>query len=168
MKGSIIRIGQIIKIPGASGSAYVSEKGTKGVRNTSSSAKAISKSTTRYKVKKGDTLQKIANRYSIQVSTLMVANNKNNASNLKAGEILQIPQSGAVLLSSNEHSESIRGCLTGKRLTMVPGPEIYSSEIITIEDKTIPITNKKYAKIIINILIAPKFCTTLSMVNPTL
>ncbi|MGH7802621.1 MAG: LysM peptidoglycan-binding domain-containing protein [Thermodesulfobacteriota bacterium] len=101
MKGSIIRIGQMIKIPGASGSAYVSEKGTKGVRNTSSSAKAISKSTTRYKVKKGDTLQKIANRYGVQVSTLMVANNKKTASNLKAGEILQIPQNGTVLLSSN-------------------------------------------------------------------
>ena len=101
MKGSIIRIGQILKIPGASGSAYVRGKGTKGVRNTSSSAKAISKSTTRYKVKKGDTLQKIANRYGVELSSLMVANNKNTASNLKAGEILQIPQNGTVLLSSN-------------------------------------------------------------------
>ena len=45
----------------------------------------------KYRVKKGDTLQKIAAHYGIKVPALMAANGITDAAALKVGQVLTIP-----------------------------------------------------------------------------
>ncbi len=106
MRGTTVRIGQVLRIPGARGSAYVRDNNTNSTVKKGGSVKNVTKATTRYRVKKGDTIQKIANRFGVQVSSLMKVNNKSKPGNLRAGEFLTIPGSSAVALSSRRNKAS--------------------------------------------------------------
>ena len=79
MRGSLIKPGQVLMIPGASGRYY----------DTPSGGAAITKTTT-YRVKPGDTLGAIASRYNVSVSTIKSAN-RLKGSTIMAGQELTIP-----------------------------------------------------------------------------
>lgn len=114
MRGSLIRPGQVLTIPGASGRYY----------DTPSGGTAITK-TTAYRVKPGDTLGAIASRYNVSVSTIKKAN-RLRGSTIMAGQELTIPYiagSGTVYADSassgsSASSSSSRGAT---KYTVRPG-----------------------------------------------
>ena len=105
MRGSLIRPGQVLMIPGASGRYY----------DTPSGGSAITKTTT-YRVKPGDTLGVIASRYNVSVSTIKSAN-RLKGSTIMAGQELTIPYisgsstayAASTSSSSSASSSSSRG-----------------------------------------------------------
>lgn len=80
MRGSLIKPGQVLTIPGASGRYYDTPSG---------GSTALTKTTT-YRVKPGDTLGAIASRYNVGVSTIKSAN-RLKGSTIMAGQELTIP-----------------------------------------------------------------------------
>ncbi len=80
LKGSKIRIGQVLKIPSVS-SRYASRSRSKKSRSRT------------YVVKRGDTLWEIARRYNVSVSRLRRVN-KLSSNCLFIGQVLTIPRSG--------------------------------------------------------------------------
>ncbi|MEX0998977.1 MAG: LysM peptidoglycan-binding domain-containing protein, partial [Thermodesulfobacteriota bacterium] len=78
ISGSTIRVGQTLTIPGSNGS-YSSS-------NTSSSNGSSSK----YKIKSGDTLGGIAEKHGVRLASLKSANNISGSS-IKIGQTLAIP-----------------------------------------------------------------------------
>ena len=80
MRGSLIKPGQVLTIPGASGRYY---------DTPSYGSTALTKTTT-YRVKPGDTLGVIASRYNVSVSTIKSAN-RLKGSTIMAGQELTIP-----------------------------------------------------------------------------
>ena len=79
MKGSLIKTGQTLTIPGASGRYYGD---TKSAGKTTKIAK--------YKVKPGDTLGGIAGKHGVSVTTIRKANGIKGSS-IRAGQTLKIP-----------------------------------------------------------------------------
>ena len=59
-----------------------------------------------YKVKSGDTLTGVAQRYNIDLSDLATANNLKTNSNLILGRTITIPASGSVLAASSSNNQS--------------------------------------------------------------
>jgi LysM repeat protein len=106
MKKSTVRAGQVLKIPRYSTVAYTSDYTQKSLPKKSGSVNGATKTTTRYRVAKGDTMQKISNQFGVQVASLMKANNKSSPRNLKVGEVLLIPQNRAIVASSNGNKKS--------------------------------------------------------------
>ncbi len=84
IKGSIIRIGQVLTIPGKSTGTYVSSGTSYGKTNTRTS------SSSQYRVKNGDTLGGIAARYGTSVSSIQKANGI-KGSTIRTGQVLTIP-----------------------------------------------------------------------------
>lgn len=80
IKGSLIKTGQVIIIPGASGRYYDDDLSPKKTTRI-----------TKYKVKSGDTLGGIAGRHRVSVTTIKKANGIKGA-NIRAGQTLKIPQ----------------------------------------------------------------------------
>ncbi|MEM7008401.1 MAG: LysM peptidoglycan-binding domain-containing protein [Thermodesulfobacteriota bacterium] len=80
IKGSLIRTGDVLTIPGASGRYYGDDTSAKKTTRT-----------VKYKVKSGDTLGGIAGRHRVSVSTIRRANGI-KGSNIRAGQTLKIPQ----------------------------------------------------------------------------
>lgn len=80
IKGSLIRSGQVITIPGASGRYYGDDTSAK---KTTQIAK--------YKVRSGDTLGGIAAKHRVSITTIRRANGI-KGSNIRAGQTLKIPQ----------------------------------------------------------------------------
>ena len=79
IKGSLIRTGQVITIPGASGRYYADD----------TSAKKSTK-IAKYKVKSGDTLGGIAAKHRVSITTIKRANGI-KGSNIRTGQTLSIP-----------------------------------------------------------------------------
>ncbi len=79
IKGSLIKTGQVLTIPGASGRYYGDDT---SARKTTKIAK--------YKVKSGDTLGGIASRHGVSITTIRRANGI-KGSNIRAGQTLKIP-----------------------------------------------------------------------------
>lgn len=90
IRGSIIRTGQTLSIPGGSGVSYVR-----------------SGSAVKYKVRSGDTLTEIAARYRSSVSAIKSANNI-RGSNIVIGKLLTIPGGSASSKSSAGSTVSYR------------------------------------------------------------
>lgn len=63
----------------------------------------------RYKIKKGDTPAKIANRYNISVEKLISANKNLNPKNLKIGSVILIPVSKEIKSAKSKVSEDKKG-----------------------------------------------------------
>jgi len=94
IKGSLIRTGQVITIPGASGRYYADD----------TSAKKSTK-VAKYKVKSGDTLGGIAVKQGVRLSSLKSANNI-KGSTIRMGQVLTIPGSNGSYTSSNSSSNN--------------------------------------------------------------
>ncbi len=96
MKGSLIKTGQTLTIPGASGRYY-------GDTSTAGKTTKIAK----YKVKPGDTLGGIAGKHGVSVTTIRRANGI-KGSNIRAGQTLKIPHitSSAQAKSSSSSTKS--------------------------------------------------------------
>ncbi|MGB2786134.1 LysM peptidoglycan-binding domain-containing protein [Psychrobacter sp.] len=82
--------GQIIKVPVS-----------KGLVDRQLNDKTVS-----YKVKSGDTLTGVAQRYNIGLSDLATANNLKTNSNLILGRTITIPASGSVVATSSSNNQS--------------------------------------------------------------
>ncbi|MDR2741906.1 MAG: M23 family metallopeptidase [Treponema sp.] len=81
----IIRTGQRIRIPGTSGEV------SRGTVSASSQGQTL----VDHRVTRGETLYGIARQYGISLQTLLGANNLSENYNLKAGDLLHIPQAGS-------------------------------------------------------------------------
>jgi len=93
IKGSTIRKGQVLSIPGSS---------------TSTSSKAAPKKSappSKYTVKSGDTLGSIAQRHGVRLASLKSANNM-NGSNIRSGQVLVIPNGNYSSTSSSSKSSN--------------------------------------------------------------
>jgi murein DD-endopeptidase MepM/ murein hydrolase activator NlpD len=84
---SIIRTGQRIRIPGTSGEV---PQGTVSVSVPSRGQTLVD-----HRVTRGETLYGIARQYGISLQTLLETNNLSENYNLKAGDLLYIPQAGS-------------------------------------------------------------------------
>ena len=96
IKGSLIKSGQTLTIPGASGRYY-------GDNSSAGKTTKIAK----YKVRPGDTLGGIAGRHGVSVTTIRRANGI-KGSNIRAGQTLKIPHitSSAQAKSSSKSTKS--------------------------------------------------------------
>ena len=94
IKGSTIRKGQTLTIPGSNSSYSTSS------RSTSNSSKSVN-----YKVKRGDTLGVIAQRHGVRATTIRNANNI-KGSTIRVGQILTIPGAKGSYASSNNSSSN--------------------------------------------------------------
>ncbi|MDR2079796.1 MAG: LysM peptidoglycan-binding domain-containing protein [Treponema sp.] len=81
----IIRIGQRIRIPGTSGEV------SRGTVSAASQEQTL----VDHRVIRGETLYGIARQYGVSLQTLLGANNLSENYNLKAGDLLHIPQAGS-------------------------------------------------------------------------
>jgi murein DD-endopeptidase MepM/ murein hydrolase activator NlpD len=84
----IIRAGQRIRIPGTSGEV---SQGTISASSVLSPGQPM----TDHRVIRGETLYGIARQYGLSLQTLLSANNLSENYNLKAGDLLRIPQTGS-------------------------------------------------------------------------
>jgi murein DD-endopeptidase MepM/ murein hydrolase activator NlpD len=84
----IIRAGQRIRIPGTSGEV---SQGTVPASSVSSQGQIL----VDHRVIRGETLYGIARQYGVSLQTLLNANNLSENYNLKAGDLLYIPQAGS-------------------------------------------------------------------------
>lgn len=117
-----IQIGQIILVPPPGTAVHISEATRKAAtkpRNTKSSSTTTAKSVEstkisdgHYIVKPGDSVSRIAARYSVKRSALMSANNINENSILRIGQKLVIPGK-----TTNESSAPIRKPATTAAVT---------------------------------------------------
>ncbi len=96
LKGSMIRSGQVLTIP------YISN-GTSGASNQNY-ARATS---TKYKVRSGDTLGTIAQRHGVRLSTLKSANNI-HGSTIRSGQVLTIPGSSNASYRASASNHSVK------------------------------------------------------------
>ncbi len=94
IKGSSIRAGQILSIP------YIAN-GT----SSSSTKTASTKSSSKYKVRSGDTLGGIAKKHGVRISSLKSANNI-SGSTIRVGQTLTIPGSNGSYSSSSTSSSN--------------------------------------------------------------
>jgi len=92
IRGSLIRSGQTLTIPGASGRYYDTVSG-------SSSSKKIAK----HRVRPGETLGGIAAKYNVSISTIKQSN-RIKGSRILAGQVLTIPYIGSGTSYSNSSS----------------------------------------------------------------
>jgi membrane-bound lytic murein transglycosylase D len=92
MSGSMIRHGDVITIPSSSSVRYKDPDDTP-VKNSAS---------TKYRVKKGDTLASISKSYGVSVGSIQSANNL-NGSTIRYGQVLTIPGSPGVAYASSGH-----------------------------------------------------------------
>jgi len=111
IKGSLIKTGQTLTIPGASGRYYgddVSPQKTAEI--------------TKYKVKSGDTLGGIAARHRVSITTIRRANGI-QGSTIRAGQTLKIPQitSAAYASSSTDTKSSSTKTTTSSKYRVRPG-----------------------------------------------
>ncbi|MFV0634707.1 LysM peptidoglycan-binding domain-containing protein [Demequina sp.] len=89
---AIIREGQRLSIPGASGSGTTSASSGGGLSlATDDNLQEFGGTTQTYTVKGGDTLAAIANRFGVTTSSIVSANGIKNASLIRIGQSLTIP-----------------------------------------------------------------------------
>jgi LysM repeat protein len=101
LKGSSLRLGQVLKVPGAAAPAKASGKASR----TEPAEEAAAPST--YKVKKGDTLGKIAAKLGVSVAELKKANHLKGSA-VKPGHVLKVPGGEAASKSSRAEASEER------------------------------------------------------------
>jgi membrane-bound lytic murein transglycosylase D len=95
IKGSTIRKGQVLTIPGSNGSY------------TSSNSSSNNGQSSKYKVRSGDTLGGIAQRHGVRLASIKSANNI-KGSTIRVGQTLSIPGSNGSYSSSSAPSSNSR------------------------------------------------------------
>lgn len=99
----VLKVGQVLKIPGKSNSQNTAEKSTTSV----SSVK-----TANYEVIPGDTLYSISKKYSTTVDNLRSLNGLTESSVLKVGQVLKVPSSGNTTnITSNKPTSTNSGTI---------------------------------------------------------
>ncbi|MGH7889871.1 MAG: LysM peptidoglycan-binding domain-containing protein, partial [Thermodesulfobacteriota bacterium] len=96
IKGSTIRVGQVIAIPGGFKGGYA------GTMGSLKSAKSV-----KHKVRRGDSLTKIAARYGASVSSIKSAN-RIRGSQIKVGQVLTIPGGKRVSSKNSKTSDVVK------------------------------------------------------------
>ncbi len=96
-----IRVGQVLRIPGAKSSAVASASTKKSVKK--SSAKSSSVRTVSYKVKSGESLSGIAHKHGTSVAQLMKLNGISDASKVRMGQALKVPSKSTKAVASRVH-----------------------------------------------------------------
>lgn len=125
-ENDVLKVGQVLKIPGKSTAENTSEKST----TTVSTAK-----TSNYEVVAGDTLYSISKKYSTTVDNLRSLNGLTESSVLKVGQVLKVPFSGNTTnITSNKPTSTNSGTII-KENTNATSP--------AIEDVRTYDTNKK-------------------------
>jgi membrane-bound lytic murein transglycosylase D len=132
IKGSTIMSGQVLDIPHiADGSTYIaSSEGTYSDNSVSTSTTATSRtsaprSSTRYTVKSGDTLGKIAAKHGVSAASIQSANNMSGTV-VKRGEVLTIPGTSQASSTSTEIPERASYNGAGSRYTVSRGDTLGS------------------------------------------
>lgn len=123
---ALIRIGQVLVIPGSGSSSGSSSSGSSGSSSTGSgstsgSSSSSSSSRTSYTVRSGDTLSGIAFAHRTTVSALMSANSLRSTV-IHPGQRLTIPGSG----SSSSSSSSSGGTSSGSTSSSAGGTTSYT------------------------------------------
>lgn len=94
-ENDVLKVGQVLKIPGKSNSQTTTEKSTTSV----SSVK-----TANYEVIPGDTLYSISKKYSTTVDNLRSLNGLTESSVLKVGQVLKVPSTEKVATTTGSSS----------------------------------------------------------------
>ena len=133
--------GQKINLPNSSAKTDTFQK------TTTSQAKPNS-----YTIKKGDTLEKIAQQYFIPLEDLKNANSNVNAANLKIGQNIKIPEKKAIISQVNEKDENFKSVLSkilkdegGFKPAEKDGSDVKTNKGIT-QDVYNKFKNKGYVK----------------------
>jgi LysM repeat protein len=101
LKGSALRVGQVLKIPGA-------ETASKEAAPTESKTRpAKTETPATYKVRRGDTLGKIAAKFGVSLDELRRANHIRH-NEIRAGETLKVPGAGPAEETPTERKASAR------------------------------------------------------------
>jgi membrane-bound lytic murein transglycosylase D len=93
-KANHIRVGQVLEIPGRSRELASAPSPAAEPRAASSPARSVS-GASRYRVRPGDTLGKIAKRHGVSERALAEANDIRDKSLVRVGQVLRIPGGGA-------------------------------------------------------------------------
>ncbi|MEW6145302.1 MAG: LysM peptidoglycan-binding domain-containing protein [Thermodesulfobacteriota bacterium] len=131
IKGSTIMSGQVLDIPYITdGSTYIaSSEGRYDDSSVTSTAAAsrtsTTRSSTRYTVKSGDTLGKIAAKHGVSTASIQSANNMRGTV-VKRGEVLTIPGTSSTASTGTEVSERERYNGAGSKYTVARGDTLGS------------------------------------------
>lgn len=121
--GAVLKIGQVLKIPGKASSEKVATKTT-------------TVKTKEYQIVSGDTLYSISKKFGTTVDNLRSLNGLDEKSVLKVGQVLKVP--------SSETSTSVATTTTKTNTSEIKqSSNTVSSESITLEDVRTYDTNKK-------------------------
>ncbi|MBE7054477.1 MAG: LysM peptidoglycan-binding domain-containing protein, partial [Ruminococcaceae bacterium] len=94
-ENDVLKVGQVLKIPGKSTAENTSEKST----TTVSTAK-----TSNYEVVSGDTLYSISKKFGTTVDNLRSLNGLTESSVLKVGQVLKVPSTEKVVTTTGSSS----------------------------------------------------------------
>ena len=127
---SNLLVGQVITIPGSSGSASSSSSTSSNTSSSSSSSSKSSSSSTSsskvnytgtYKVKAGDGLINLAREYGVSTADLAAANDISTTAGLFVGQTLKVPSSKASGGSSSSTSSSASSSAPASKATSTSG-----------------------------------------------
>lgn len=97
-----------LRLPKGKSEQFVAEYSKLPVEQMTASSQTDRSGATYHKVRKGDTLAKVARQYGVSISDLMKANRLKKTSRLKSGQKLVIPGGEELLASAERVSESPR------------------------------------------------------------
>lgn len=101
IKGTALDVGQVLKVPGKP----VAKASAKTHGKAAPAEEAESDAPATYKVKKGDTLAKVADKLGVSVAELKTANHIKGKS-IRAGEVLKVPGKAAVTKTASRSSRA--------------------------------------------------------------
>jgi len=105
-KGSLsVPAGYAVRLPKVAGRAPAEQLLASLPRSSAESAVTTSGASTRYRVKRGDTLGRIAKRNGMTTTALAKANGLRSSSHLRVGQVLRIPGRGAVAATKSSKAK---------------------------------------------------------------
>ena len=110
---AFIRVGQVLRIPGLSGSGSSGNSNASSSSNGSSSSSSSSSAGTTHTVRAGDTVWALANRHGTTVARIISANNLNSNGMIRIGQHLSIPGSSSGSSSGGSSSGGSSSGSTG-------------------------------------------------------
>lgn len=127
--GAVLKIGQVLKIPGKASSEKASTTSTSKTSSTSTVK------TKEYQVVSGDTLYSISKKFGTTVDNLRSLNGLDEKSVLKVGQVLKVPGTTTATTATASTSKTTTEIKQNTNTT--------SNETITLEDVRTYDTNKK-------------------------
>ena len=124
--GAVLKVGQVLKIPGKASSEKAATTSTSKTSSTSTVK------TKEYQVVSGDTLYSISKKFGTTVDNLRSLNGLDEKSVLKVGQVLKVPGTETATASTSKTTTEIK-----------QNTNTTSNETITLEDVRTYDTNKK-------------------------